>query len=271
MRFFNDKVAIVTGAGSGIGKALSEALTAGGTHVIPTDIQLNRIPLPQGSENDFGFNTEQLDVTDGEAFAHIVNRTMSKYGRLDFLFNNAGIAVKGEAIDYHPEDWFEVMDVNLNGVINGTMAAYPLMVQQGFGHIVNVASIEGLIPMPFSVSYAASKYAVVGLSQALRIEAADLGVRISVVCPALIKTRIFEDSRSVGNGGFESINEILNRFGISAEECAHSILNGVKANREVIVIPKAVGWLWLIHRLFPKILPGLMRLKLRKFRKELQS
>jgi NADP-dependent 3-hydroxy acid dehydrogenase YdfG len=271
LRFFNDKVALVTGAGSGIGQALSEALIAGGAHVVSTDIDLDRIPFPQGSGKDLRFNTEHLDVTDGKAFEHIVSRTMSIYGRLDFLFNNAGIAVKGEAIDYHPEDWFEVMDVNLNGVINGIMAAYPLMVRQGFGHIVNVASIEGLIPMPFSVSYVTSKYAVVGLSQALRIEAADLGVKVNVVCPALVKTRIFEDSRSVGNRGFDSINEILNRFGISSEQCARSILNGVKANKEVIMIPRAVGCLWLIQRLFPKILPGLMCLKLRKFRKELSS
>jgi NADP-dependent 3-hydroxy acid dehydrogenase YdfG len=100
----------------------------------------------------------------------LVDDTASGYGRLDFNFNNAGIAIGAEVRDCSIDDWHEVLDVNLRCVVHGVAGAYPLMVQQGFGHIINTASIEGLVPFPATVSFAASKFGGVGLSNSLRLD-----------------------------------------------------------------------------------------------------
>ncbi len=114
-----------------------------------------------------------LNVTDLQAFKAAIEEVLAHYGRIDYLFNNAGVAVTGEAKDFSISDWKTVLDVNLMGVIHGVFAVYPVMVQQRFGHIVNVASVAGLVPIPCQIAYVASKFGVVGLSYALRIEGAD--------------------------------------------------------------------------------------------------
>ena len=131
---------------------------------------------------------EDLDVTDFPAMNRLVQNTFQSAGRLDYVFNIAGIGIVGEARYYELEDWYRVLDVNLRGVVHGVQAAYPIMLRQGFGHIVNMASAAGLWPSPFVVSYCASKHAVVGLSTSLRIEAAAAGIRVSVLCPGAVRT-----------------------------------------------------------------------------------
>ena len=106
------------------------------------------------------------------------------------MFNNAGIAIGGSAHDYGIQEWNQIIDVNLRGVVNGVQAAYCIMIKQGFGHIVNTASITGLMPTPGQVAYSMTKHAVVGLSLSLRAEAALLGIRVSVLCPGAIRTPI---------------------------------------------------------------------------------
>jgi NAD(P)-dependent dehydrogenase (short-subunit alcohol dehydrogenase family) len=99
---------------------------------------------------------------------------------------------------YQIQDWYQVFDVNLRGVANGVQAAYPVVLKQGFGHIVNTASMAGLMPSPLTVGYCATKHAVVGLSTSLRIEAAPFGVRVSVLCPGLIRTPVLENCGRFG-------------------------------------------------------------------------
>jgi NAD(P)-dependent dehydrogenase (short-subunit alcohol dehydrogenase family) len=113
-------------------------------------------------------------------------------GAIDYLFNIAGITIAGEARDLSREIWRKVIDVNLNGVINTTVYAYQQMVRQGHGYIVNMASVQGLVPVPIEAPYVASKYAVVVLSQALRVEGCELGVKVSEVCPGMVETPIFD-------------------------------------------------------------------------------
>ena len=148
MKFFKDKIAIVTGGGSGIGQSLGLALAQRGAMVVLADINLERARTSAAAGPPGRLIPVQLDVTDSQAVRNLVEDTAAQYGRLDYIFNNAGIAVAGEAQDLCLEDWRSVLDVNLYGVINGVVAAYPIMVRQGFGHIVNTASIEGLLPFP---------------------------------------------------------------------------------------------------------------------------
>jgi len=121
----------------------------------------------------------------------LAEETASAYGRLDYQFNNAGIAIGGDARDLTLDQWRRVLDVDLYGVLYGTLAAYPIMVNQGFGHIVNTSSAAGLLPTPLNAPYCTAKHAVVGLSLSLRAEGADLGVKVSAVCPGYVRTPIF--------------------------------------------------------------------------------
>ncbi|MCG8461452.1 MAG: SDR family oxidoreductase, partial [Holophagales bacterium] len=188
-------MAVVTGGASGIGRALGGALAGRGAEVVLAD--LDEGPAEEAATEIRAAGgratAARLDVRDGEAFRRLVEATRERHGRLDLLFNNAGIAIAGEVVDYRPEHWAQLFDVNIQGVANGVQAAYPLMVRQGFGHLVCTASMAGLMPSPGGVAYGAAKHAVVGLCRSLRIEARRHRVRVSALCPGVVRTRILEN------------------------------------------------------------------------------
>jgi len=272
MGHFTSKVAIVTGAASGIGKALGEALAHSGATAILADINAYMLENVVESITRDGHTAEAvpLDVSNYEDVKKLVDDTVSKHGRLDFIFNNAGIAVGGEVRDCSIDDWRDVLDINLRGVVHGVACAYPLMVQQGFGHIVNTASIEGLVPFPATVSYAASKFGVVGLSTSLRIEGRDLGVKVSVVCPGYIKTAIFKNSKMIKIDREKMLAELPERLGITPSECAKVVLNGVERNKAIIVVTGMAKVLWMLQRISPGLIRWLMGRNLKKSRKEMR-
>ena len=268
MTQWSETVAVITGAGSGIGQGLARALAARGARVVACDINAERIEQTQQEVEaaDGKIEAITLDVTDADAVAEVVRGAHVRHGRIDYIFNNAGIAVGGEVQDVDLSDWQNVLEVNLDGVVHGVVAAYPIMVEQGFGHIINTASIEGLAPFPTTVSYVASKHAVVGLSTALRVEGADLGVKVSAVCPGYIKTRIFEDSKFIGMDVQKEIEEVPSWMGITPDECARRILRGVERNKAIIPITGMAWLLWLLMRLSPNAVIALMRRQLRQSR-----
>ena len=261
-------VAIITGAGSGIGRGLTLLLAKRGMKVIASDLSQTRVDetreLAQGLAGQV--ESEALDVTDAEAVDRMIRGAHTRHGRIDYLFNNAGIAVAGEVQNVSLEDWRNVLDVNLNGVVHGVVSAYGIMVEQGFGHIINTASIEGLAPFPGTVSYVASKHAVVGLSTALRAEGADLGVRVSAVCPGLILTRIFEDSKMVGLDREEMLEALPERMGVTPDECARRIMRGVDKNRPIIPITGFAWILWILMRISPSLVLRMMGRNIRRNR-----
>jgi NAD(P)-dependent dehydrogenase (short-subunit alcohol dehydrogenase family) len=191
-----------------------------------------------------------LDVCDAAAFQRLVDEAAAEHGRLDYLFNNAGIGVAGEERDVSLEDWNKVLAVDLHGVVHGVRAAYALMVKQGSGHIVNTASLVGLVPGPGEASYAAAKYGVVGLSHTLRAEGARLGVKVSVVCPGLIDTPILVTSPIRGPADREKLRALI-PTPMPAERCAREILRGVAKNRSTIVVTGHAKALWWLARLSP--------------------
>lgn len=196
IRIYKDATAIITGGASGIGRALAEDLAARGCEVVLADLQLEQAEETAARIRAAGgkATAARLDVTDHAEFARLVKDTVARTGRLDYLFNNAGIShgMGAGARHYRIEDWCRVIDVNLGGTVNGVQAAYNVMIDQGFGHIVNTASMAGLVPSPGTTSYVTTKHAVVGLSHNLRAEAAQLGVRVSVLCPGVIRTPFIE-------------------------------------------------------------------------------
>jgi NAD(P)-dependent dehydrogenase (short-subunit alcohol dehydrogenase family) len=197
LRTFDGAVAIVTGAASGIGKAIAETLAARGSAVVLTDIDQAdaEAAARQIRERGGRASAHHLDVTDAREFDEVMSETVGRLGRLDYVFNNAGIGVAGEVGEHTLEAWDRILDVNLKGVIHGIQFAYPVMLRQGFGHIVNTASMAGLATLPGSGSYTATKHAVVALSKVLRAEAWSRGIRVSVLCPGVIRTPILEGGR----------------------------------------------------------------------------
>lgn len=265
---FNDKVAIITGGASGIGRALGAELAERGACVVLADIDAKAVEAAAREIASGGAHEARaagaarriegitLDVRDAAAVDALVERVVKEHGRLDLMFNNAGIAVGGMARDFSLDDWMRVLDVNLKGVIHGTHAAYRVMVAQGDGHIVNTSSLAGLVPVPGQASYCTTKHAIVGLSHALRIEGAPLGVRVSVACPAAVDTPIFETTKWI-NIDAQKLKEKLPGKPESARHCAQAILRGVEKNQATIA-PGLASVIWRVHRYVPA-LSGLMQ------------
>jgi NAD(P)-dependent dehydrogenase (short-subunit alcohol dehydrogenase family) len=260
LRTFEGAVAIVTGGASGIGRALAEALARRGARVVMADLQaeLAEEVAARIRENGGQATAEELDVTDFPATNRLVESMFQTWGRLDYIFNNAGIGIVGEARLYELEDWYRVLDVNLRGVVHGVQAAYPIMLRQRFGHIVNTASVAGLFPYPLLVGYSATKHAVVGLSTSLRIEAAAAGVRVSVLCPGAVRTPALTDGGKYGKMLQPIPPEVLKAVNerqrpIRAEHFAEHALRAVSRNRAIIVIPSRWKTVWWLYRLSPSL------------------
>src|SRR5262249_22397684 len=201
---------------------------------------------------------EQLDVTDFAATNRLVQDTFRCQGRLDYIFNNAGIGIVGEVRLYELEDWNRVLDANLRGVIHGVQAAYPIMLRQGFGHIVNTASMAGLLPTPLVVGYGATKHAVVGLSTSLRVEAGPAGVRVSVLCPGVIRTPALIDGGKFGKllqpVPQETQRDLWERQRpMDPNRFAEEALRAVARNRAIIIIPRWWRIAWWVNRLSPSL------------------
>lgn len=248
---FKNAVAIITGGASGIGAALAQQLLqAGAGVVVLADIdeararelaqRLGPRALPRA-----------LDVRDAQAVQALVDEVAQQHGRLDLMFNNAGVGLVAEARDLDLAHWRHVLDINLRGVVHGVAAAYPRMVQQKHGHIINTASIAGLAPTALGVPYAASKHAVVGLSTSLRAEAAALGVRVSVACPGLIETPLIRQSPSVRIDPVKAFG-VLGVPALPADRCAQLILQGIGRNRGLILVTWQARLVWWIARLAPE-------------------
>ena len=189
---FSGRTAIVTGAGGGIGGALTRALVAAGATVVCADLALDAAEQAAATQGPGAARAVRLDVTDAAAVQALVDEVVDEQGRLDLMFNNAGITLLGDTEDLTLAQWNAIIDVNLRGVVHGVVAAYPQMIRQGGGHLVNTASMGGLMAAGLLTSYVATKHAVVGLSLALRSEAAARGVGVTVVCPAAVETQMLD-------------------------------------------------------------------------------
>lgn len=268
MTYYTDKIAVVTGGASGLGRALCEELARRGATVVAVDVDQEgaeavcRLVRQQGGKALAAY----LDVTIYENACRIVKDVVNKFGRLDLIFNNAGTALHGETRDLGIEHWRAVMEVNLMGVIHGAIAAYGEMVRQGGGQIVNIGSLAGLIPVPKEIPYCTSKWAVVGFSNALRQEGRGLGVKVNLVCPGIMATPIHQTVSYVNVDQGRLVRPVERHF-VPAEKAAKIILDGVADNQAIIIFPFYARLVWWLYRLNPSIFNLLFRKILKDFRK----
>ena len=224
--YYENKVCVITGASTGIGYGLAGKLLELGATVYMVARTKSKLAEALESYKAYGnkVHTVACDVSDNDAVRQMIDNIFASEGRIDFLFNNAGIGSAGLTERASIKAWKRVIDTNLWGVIYGTHAVLPIMLAQGSGHIVNTSSIGGLVPLPYQTLYCTSKYAVTGFSETLRNEMAPRGIGVSVVCPGAVATEIFT------KGGQKTP-----AHAISPEESADIILEGV-ANKEGIIV-----------------------------------
>lgn len=261
LRIFDGAVAIITGGASGIGAALARELSKRGSEVILADLQLDLAEEVVDEIRKAGGKARavKLNVADFPAVEALVKETAQRTGRLDYMFNNAGIGILGLTSQYSIENWNAILDTNLRGVIHGSHVAYQVMLKQKFGHIVNTASMAGLTTFfGGGTGYGTTKHAIVGFSTILRAEASLSGIRVSVLCPGVIRTPILGLGKYcinlMENISREQMLVSFERFRpMAVEKFAIKALNAIANNKAIIVIP---GWykpFWWLERFSPSL------------------
>jgi NAD(P)-dependent dehydrogenase (short-subunit alcohol dehydrogenase family) len=255
---FEGKVAVVTGAASGIGRETARLFASRGARMAVADIDGDgleslRRELEEGGREVLAV---RVDVAQAQEVERFCEEVYGRFGRADVLVNNAGVGLGGLMEDLSLEDWRWLLGINLWGVIHGCHYFYPRMVEQGGGHIVNLSSAAALGFLPGLIAYNVSKYAVLGLSESLRAEAARHRVGVSAICPGIVKTNITVNSpvRSGVRGRppeavLSRVDRLYRRRGYPPEKVAEAIVKAVEKNKGVVPVTPETYILDLVRRL----------------------
>ncbi|BAN50162.1 SDR family oxidoreductase [Metapseudomonas resinovorans] len=265
MQSFAGKVAIITGASSGIGRALAQQLAAQGCHLALADIDAEGLEVTTAPlrSPDLRVSTHTLDVADRDAMHGFAEQVLAHHGRAHLVINNAGVAVSQTIEEMRYDDFEWLMGINFWGVVHGTKAFLPHLLAQGEGHIVNLSSIFGIVSVPTQGAYNASKFAVRGFTEALRQELCHTPIKVSCVHPGGIRTNIARSARFYqGVDGKSDAGKAAARFDqlarTSAEQAARVILDGIRAGRPRILIGADARFLDRLQRLLPANYPRLL-------------
>jgi NADP-dependent 3-hydroxy acid dehydrogenase YdfG len=259
MKDFRDKVAAITGAGSGMGRALALELASRGCAVAIADIGRAALDETAGLLRDakVAVSTHVVDVADRAAMETFAADVARIHGKVNLVFNNAGVSVTNtiEKLSYDDFQW--LMNINFWGVVHGTKAFLPYLHQVDEAHIVNTASIFGVVAFPTQGAYNASKFAVRGFTEALRQELADTHIGVSCVQPGGVKTNIVKTSRYYAQDNeAPTKDEMVQNFerlaALTPQQAALQILAGVERNRGRVLVGKDAKLLAWVQRLFPE-------------------
>ncbi len=263
MSDFHGKVAVVTGAGSGIGRALAVGLAERGAHLSLSDVDEAGLAATAAAvEQHAEVHQALVDIADGEAVTAHADDVIARFGAVNQIYNNAGIAYSRPVIDSTYEDYERVLRVNLWGVIHGTKAFLPHLIASGDGHVVNVSSLNGIMAQPDMSHYCTSKFAVRGFTESLRMEmlAAGYPVRVTSVHPGGVKTNIaanaLADARRLGlpvTPADEYRRKVYDEkfLRMRPERAAEVILDGVRRNRARVLVGSDAKALDLFVRAAP--------------------
>jgi len=251
----NDRVVVVvTGAGSGIGRATALAFAAKGARVAACDVDRARVDALAAELGDRALAVDVVDVADRAAVAAFADAVHAR-AEVDVVVNNAGVAVGGTFVETPLADWDWLLGVNLYGVVHGCHAFVPRMIARGRGgHVVNVASIWGIYPAPNASAYVASKFAVLGFSQSLRGELAPHRIGVTAICPGMIATNIVADGRlsageQVARG---KVIEMFKKRGAPPSLVADAIVDAVRTNPAVRTVGNDARVLALLQKIAPR-------------------
>ncbi len=253
-KYYQNKIAIVTGAASGIGRELTIQLLGLGATVMATDVNETGLQSLKQEQSAAGARLQVavLNVTDRGACDQLIHAVKTEQGRLDFMFNNAGICIFGEVKNMTPDQWDRIIDINIRGVVIGTDIAYKIMCEQGHGHIVNTASGAGLMPIPLMTAYCTTKHAVVGLSTALREEGKRYNVRVSAICPGIISTNIINATQS-HDFDMQKMHAKSPVKELPVSVAVTTILKETAANKAKIVFPRDIKFSTKSYALMPDL------------------
>lgn len=247
--------AVVTGAGSGLGRALALDLAKRGASLIVSDIDLSAAEETRELVRQQGATAEaiQCDVTDRDAVFALVDETEKRLGGIDFIANNAGVAVGGAFDEISIEDWRWAVDINLWGVIYGCQAAVPKMKAQGRGYILNVASAAGLLAPPAMSAYNVTKAGVVSLSETLFAEYKSEGIRVAVLCPTFFRTNIVESGRGATTDKEDAqIIRWMERSKVQAPDVATDAIDSVRDGKLYVQPMRDGRMAWRLKRTSPQ-------------------
>jgi NAD(P)-dependent dehydrogenase (short-subunit alcohol dehydrogenase family) len=244
---------IITGAASGLGRALAEAYGAAGYRVLLSDVNAAGLTTAQHELRAKGVTCEQrvCDVRREEEVEALIDTAVRLWGGLDVIINNAGVAAHGKIDEQKSEDFRWILDINLVGVLHGARAAARLFKRQGTGRIINIASMAGLLNAPEMSAYNVTKAGVVALSETLRSELAPYGVGVSVVCPGFFATELAKSLRSPAPGMQNMVEKLMARSSLSANDVAEIVLRQSEKNRFYILPHRDMHALWFLKRLLP--------------------
>lgn len=245
----------ITGAGSGFGAALARLYASRGWKVAVTDIDENRARQTMLEIENLGGDSffMQLDITNAEQWQQLQDSVLQRWGGLEVLVNNAGVAAAGNIEDTSIEDWNWVLDIDLMGVVRGCHQFAAIMKRQSTGHIVNVSSFAGLAGLPFISAYGVAKAGVVALSEALRAEMYPYGVGVTVACPSFVKTGLLDSFRSIQPDTHARVTKWMETSGVSAEQIAEEIAAAVKKNKFLLLTHGQTRNAWRMKRWFPNL------------------
>lgn len=252
-KYFYEKVCIVTGGASGIGFEMVKYVAERGgiVYIADIDIQKAQMQAEALQKKELSVYAVRLDVSSEYDVRDVIEKVFADHRRLDILVNNAGIGLDGEFKDMPLETWNNMIGINLFGVVYGAHFAYRKMLGQGFGQIVNVSSIAGLVPGGLMTSYAASKHAVTGFTLSLRAEGALYGIKINTLCPGFVETPIHDRTEKLSSYLNHPSNQRNRNVFPTAEKCISPLMKGIVKNKALIIAPRLQKIMVYAYRVSP--------------------
>jgi NAD(P)-dependent dehydrogenase (short-subunit alcohol dehydrogenase family) len=247
------KNVVITGAASGLGRAIALSLAKRGWRILVSDINMagSKITLEMVEKAGGEGETFECDVTKLDDIRRMADFAFEKWNRIDLLVNNAGVAAGGVVGDIPMEDWHWIVNTNFWGMLYGCHEFVPRMKSQGGGHIVNVSSAAGFVSLPEMASYNVTKAAIISLSETLKSELAPHNIGITVVCPTFFKTNLLETMRYTDEFQKMFAETAFENGRLSAEKIAEMTVRAVEKNK-LYLIPQVVGKVqWLMKRFSP--------------------
>ena len=255
MKIDHGKIVLVTGAASGIGRSFALAAAKKGARLIITDV--NKEGLEKTAESIRGAGgavllARDLDVADRGAVLALAADVLEKSGPVDVLANVAGVALFAQVEDMSHSDWERVVNINLWGVIHMIEAFVPAMVKAGQGHVVNVSSLAGLMGLPWHLAYSATKFAVNGLSEVLRLDLKKHGLGVTLVCPGAVDTGLVNTVKVIApESRVKRFKGSFRKIALSPDKVAGQMMTAVEKNRFLVLTSVDVHIAWFFKRHFP--------------------